>query len=87
MPCYDKKLEAARDDFLFSMNCGENGHDSSEMKIAEVDSVLTSGEMLDLIQVIRIFLNLPLLKYRIYYDLLTEYGSHCISLNQLISRP
>ncbi|XP_038974855.1 protein NAR1 [Phoenix dactylifera] len=50
MPCYDKKLEAARDDFLFSMNYGENGHDGSEMKIAEVDSVLTSGEMLDLIQ-------------------------------------
>ncbi|KAG1358709.1 protein NAR1 [Cocos nucifera] len=50
MPCYDKKLEAARDDFLFSMDCGENGDDISQMKIAEVDSVLTSGEMLDLIQ-------------------------------------
>lgn len=44
MPCYDKKLEAARDDFVFSVepNAGP--------KITEVDSVLTSGEVLDLIQ-------------------------------------
>lgn len=42
MPCYDKKLEAVRDDFTFSMD---------QKDIAEVDSVLTTGEVLDLIQV------------------------------------
>ncbi|KAJ3673267.1 hypothetical protein LUZ60_006641 [Juncus effusus] len=41
MPCYDKKLEAVRDDFTFKINNNE---------IAEVDSVLTTGEVLDLIQ-------------------------------------
>lgn len=53
MPCYDKKLEAARDDFVFSV--GDDGEDDkfdSSMKIAEVDSVLTTGEVLELIQVL-----------------------------------
>lgn len=45
MPCYDKKLEAARDDFLFQV-------DSDSERVTEVDSVLTTGEVLDLIQVI-----------------------------------
>ncbi|KAH7661557.1 Fe-only hydrogenase protein [Dioscorea alata] len=50
MPCYDKKLEAAREDFVFSMDGeGENIRDASVVKITEVDSVLTSGEVLDLI--------------------------------------
>ncbi|GER26880.1 leucine-rich repeat protein kinase family protein [Striga asiatica] len=43
MPCYDKKLEAARDDFVFQV-------DSDSEKVTEVDSVLTTGEVLDLIQ-------------------------------------
>lgn len=43
MPCYDKKLEASRDDFVF--------HDESGEMTTEVDSVLTTGEVLDLIQV------------------------------------
>ncbi|XP_073312905.1 protein NAR1-like [Primulina huaijiensis] len=43
MPCYDKKLEAARDDFVFQL-------DSDGERIAEVDSVLTTGEVLDLIK-------------------------------------
>ncbi|CAI9087141.1 OLC1v1021138C3 [Oldenlandia corymbosa var. corymbosa] len=43
MPCYDKKLEAVRDDFVFEVE--PQGH-----KITEVDSVLTTGELLDLIQ-------------------------------------
>ncbi|CAA3030689.1 NAR1 [Olea europaea subsp. europaea] len=43
MPCYDKKLEAVRDDFVFQV-------DSEGEKITEVDSVLTTGEVLDLIQ-------------------------------------
>uniref|UniRef100_A0A1J3D9U2 Cytosolic Fe-S cluster assembly factor NARFL n=1 Tax=Noccaea caerulescens TaxID=107243 RepID=A0A1J3D9U2_NOCCA len=38
MPCYDKKLEASRDDFVF----GDN--------LTEVDSVLTTGEILELIK-------------------------------------
>ncbi|CAH1439893.1 unnamed protein product [Lactuca virosa] len=42
MPCYDKKLEASRDDFVF--------HDESGEMTTEVDSVLTTGEVLDLIQ-------------------------------------
>ncbi|KAL0908385.1 hypothetical protein M5K25_022876 [Dendrobium thyrsiflorum] len=53
MPCYDKKLEAARDDFVFSVDHGEENDgddDGSAMKIPEVDIVLTSGEVLDLIQ-------------------------------------
>lgn len=49
MPCYDKKLEAARDDFVF----GDN--------LTEVDSVLTTGEILDLLKVIKITLNPVLL--------------------------
>ncbi|KAL6562335.1 Cytosolic Fe-S cluster assembly factor nar1 [Orobanche gracilis] len=43
MPCYDKKLEAARDDFVFQV-------DSDSECVTEVDSVLTTGEILDLIQ-------------------------------------
>ncbi|GFP80483.1 cytosolic fe-s cluster assembly factor narfl [Phtheirospermum japonicum] len=43
MPCYDKKLEAARDDFVFQV-------DSDSERVTEVDSVLTTGEVLDLIQ-------------------------------------
>lgn len=42
MPCYDKKLEASRDDFVFN--------DESDEMTTEVDSVLTTGEVLDLIQ-------------------------------------
>lgn len=44
MPCYDKKLEAAREDFVFQV-------DTDSEKITEVDSVLTTGEVLDLIRV------------------------------------
>ena len=48
MPCYDKKLEASRDDFLFSILDGDDGE---AKRLTEVDCVLTSGEMLDLLQV------------------------------------
>ncbi|XP_050368356.1 protein NAR1 isoform X2 [Argentina anserina] len=51
MPCYDKKLEASRDDFVFKVdqaNSNENG--SVSVSVSEVDSVLTTGEVLDLIQ-------------------------------------
>lgn len=48
MPCYDKKLEASRDDFVFGV---ESDGDGAVVNITEVDSVLTSGEVLELIQV------------------------------------
>ncbi|KAH9323507.1 hypothetical protein KI387_018146, partial [Taxus chinensis] len=49
MPCYDKKLEAARDDFIFAVERqGETGQEAAEPRVSEVDCVLTSGEMLDL---------------------------------------
>ncbi|GFY91629.1 ferredoxin hydrogenase [Actinidia rufa] len=50
MPCYDKKLEAARDDFMFEVESQGGTHENTVLKITEVDSVLTSGEVLDLIQ-------------------------------------
>ncbi|KAF7840533.1 protein NAR1-like isoform X1 [Senna tora] len=50
MPCYDKKLEAARDDFVFDLESHEKGHQSEVERIPEVDSVLTTGEVLELIQ-------------------------------------
>ncbi|KAK9268170.1 hypothetical protein L1049_010612 [Liquidambar formosana] len=50
MPCYDKKLEAARDDFVFSMESQGEAQENAGPRIPEVDSVLTSGEVLDLIQ-------------------------------------
>ncbi|KAL6990646.1 Cytosolic Fe-S cluster assembly factor nar1 [Sarracenia purpurea var. burkii] len=50
MPCYDKKLEAARDDFVFEVESQGETYENTRLKITEVDSVLTSGEVLDLIQ-------------------------------------
>lgn len=44
MPCYDKKLEAAREDFIFELEKEEG------TRVTEVDCVLTSGEILDLLQ-------------------------------------
>jgi len=52
MPCYDKKLEAARDDFVFQSESRVEGHENEINMISEVDSVLTTGEVLELIQVI-----------------------------------
>ncbi|MCO5547603.1 hypothetical protein L7F22_001054 [Adiantum nelumboides] len=51
MPCYDKKLEASRDDFFFSIDGeNENFKEAASGRLTEVDCVLTSGEMLDLLQ-------------------------------------
>ncbi|CAI5971717.1 unnamed protein product [Closterium sp. NIES-65] len=59
MPCYDKKLEAARDDFLLpggaqasAQDGGENTRDAEggEERLTEVDCVLTSGEIFALLQ-------------------------------------
>ncbi|XVF28043.1 hypothetical protein REPUB_Repub14bG0161400 [Reevesia pubescens] len=50
MPCYDKKLEAAREDFVFQVESDDGSHANEGVCITEVDSVLTSGEVLDLIQ-------------------------------------
>lgn len=53
MPCYDKKLEAARDDFIFAVDPGGGTDDPAQAgpRVTEVDSVLTSGEILDLLEV------------------------------------
>ncbi|XP_010541924.1 PREDICTED: protein NAR1 [Tarenaya hassleriana] len=50
MPCYDKKLEAARDDFVFQMGSEGGTRDNEGLEQTEVDSVLTTGEVLDLIK-------------------------------------
>jgi iron only hydrogenase large subunit-like protein len=53
MPCYDKKLEAARDDFIFAVQREGSDTDTGQAgpRVTEVDSVLTSGEILDLLEV------------------------------------
>ncbi|KAJ6912331.1 protein NAR1-like [Populus alba x Populus x berolinensis] len=48
MPCYDKKLEAARGDFVFEVE--QEDANKNSLRITEVDSVLTTGEVLDLIK-------------------------------------
>lgn len=49
MPCYDKKLEASRNDFYDDI-----------LKTRDVDTVLATGEILDLIKSKQIdFVNLP----------------------------
>ncbi|GAU22081.1 hypothetical protein TSUD_309850 [Trifolium subterraneum] len=50
MPCYDKKLEASRDDFVFQLEQHAEGSKGEVNMILEVDSVLTTGEILELIQ-------------------------------------
>ncbi|KAJ7532221.1 hypothetical protein O6H91_14G078000 [Diphasiastrum complanatum] len=51
MPCYDKKLEASRDDFVFAIErTGDKEQGSVGPQLTEVDSVLTSGEIVDLLQ-------------------------------------
>lgn len=50
MPCYDKKLEASREDFVFEMEYPDGNNTHGDLRVAEVDSVLTSGEVLELIQ-------------------------------------
>ncbi|CAK9236663.1 unnamed protein product [Sphagnum troendelagicum] len=46
MPCYDKKLEASREDFVFS---GEVNGETDGPQMTEVDCVLTTTEVLDLL--------------------------------------
>ncbi|KAG5106596.1 hypothetical protein JHK82_043566 [Glycine max] len=50
MPCYDKKLEAARNDFASLFGYQVEGHESEINMISEVDLVLRTGEVLELIQ-------------------------------------
>ncbi|KAK7311193.1 hypothetical protein RJT34_09168 [Clitoria ternatea] len=50
MPCYEKKLEAVRDDFVFQLETHDEGCGSAANMISEVDSVLTTEEVLELIQ-------------------------------------
>ena len=58
MPCYDKKLEASRDDFVFQDESQIKSNENEALIITEVDSVLTSGEVLELMQVWQSFLYL-----------------------------
>lgn len=63
MPCFDKKLEAVRDDFVFEVESQNSNKEKEAFRISEVDSVLTSGEVLDLIQVsklIKLYILFPL---------------------------
>jgi hypothetical protein len=55
MPCYDKKLEASRDDFVFQLEPHADGSEGEVNMISEVDSVLTTGEILELIQVRKLY--------------------------------
>ncbi|CAJ2631122.1 unnamed protein product [Trifolium pratense] len=52
MPCYDKKLEASRDNFVFQLEShfDDEGREGEVNMISEVDSVLTTGEIMELIQ-------------------------------------
>ncbi|KAG4957732.1 hypothetical protein JHK85_044112 [Glycine max] len=50
MPCYDKKLEASRNDFASLFGYQVEGHESEINMISEVDLVLRTGEVLELIQ-------------------------------------
>ena len=66
MPCYDKKLEAARDDFVFSVEHREETvNEASGRAVAEVDSVLTTGEVLDLIEVLQASVLLHLRRHNV----------------------
>ncbi|KAL5728267.1 hypothetical protein ACHQM5_001375 [Ranunculus cassubicifolius] len=48
MPCHEKKVEAARDDFIFSVEA--QGDNASEQYFSEVDLVMTTEEVVNLIQ-------------------------------------
>eukprot|EP00347_Sterkiella_histriomuscorum_P000664 403374972 len=55
MPCYDKKLEAVRPNFTLSEDVGQ---DNPDLEIKEVDTVLATHELTDLIGVERDSFNL-----------------------------
>lgn len=48
MPCYDKKLEAVRPNFTLREDVGQ---DDPDLEIKEVDTVLATHELIDLIGV------------------------------------
>eukprot|EP00743_Colponemidia_sp_Colp-15_P003039 GILK01003285.1.p1 GENE.GILK01003285.1~~GILK01003285.1.p1 ORF type:complete len:505 (-),score=90.58 GILK01003285.1:106-1503(-) len=48
MPCYDRKLEASRTDFAVTDETMSD-QDETESSIRDVDTVLTSGEVLDML--------------------------------------
>lgn len=51
MPCYEKKDEAVRDDFIFSVKTqGEDANEVADRWFLEVDLVMTTEEVLNLIQ-------------------------------------
>jgi len=48
MPCFDKKLEASRDDFVTYLKVDSDGQDG-QVKIKDVDVVIATTEMLDIL--------------------------------------
>eukprot|EP00957_Ditylum_brightwellii_P085638 6514671-Ditylum_brightwellii.AAC.1 len=52
MPCHDKKLEAGRKDFVWNNDDNETMHQDvdDEKEIADVDLVITTDELLDLLK-------------------------------------
>jgi len=46
MPCYDKKLEAVRPNFTLREDVGQ---DNADQEIKEVDTVLATHEIVDLV--------------------------------------
>ncbi|RYR02864.1 hypothetical protein Ahy_B06g081701 [Arachis hypogaea] len=50
MPCYDKMLEATRNDFVIQPESHDERSGNEDNMVTEIDSVLTIGEVLELIQ-------------------------------------
>ncbi|XLR26760.1 hypothetical protein S83_054660, partial [Arachis hypogaea] len=49
MPCYDKMLEATRDDFVIQLESHDERSGNEDNMVIEVQSVLTTGDILELI--------------------------------------
>lgn len=88
MPCYDKKLEASRDDFVFQLEPHAEGHEGEDNLISEVDSVLTTGEILDLIQVRKFYAYLHTIIFCVnsFTFTIDVYIKSCLGFNLPVKR-
>lgn len=89
MPCYDKKLEASRDDFVFQLEPHAEGHEGEEDNlISEVDSVLTTGEILELIQVSKFYAYLHTIIFvcEFFSFTIDVYVNSCLRFNLSVKR-
>ncbi|XLR26759.1 hypothetical protein S83_054659, partial [Arachis hypogaea] len=50
-PCYDKILETTSDDFVIQLESHDERSGNEDNMVTEVDSVLTTGDVLELIQI------------------------------------